>query len=91
MSFLVAGCEAVRPTLAVLKRGLLAEPILMPGGRTMEEYSEVFVGLDVAKDRHAVASAESGRTGEVRYRPIVRQYAVSCASSDAKSTIEILL
>ncbi|PWJ88227.1 transposase [Mesorhizobium loti] len=33
----------------------------------MEEYSEVFVGLDVAKDRHAVALAESGRTGEVRY------------------------
>ncbi|RWM09911.1 MAG: hypothetical protein EOR73_32920, partial [Mesorhizobium sp.] len=28
---------------------------------------EVFIGLDVAKDRHAVASAESGRTGEVRY------------------------
>lgn len=36
-------------------------------GRTMEEYSEVFLGLDVAKDRHAVALAESGRTGEVRY------------------------
>ncbi|WP_198024437.1 hypothetical protein [Mesorhizobium sp. LSHC412B00] len=33
----------------------------------MEEYSEVFVGLDVAKDRHAIALAESGRTGEVRY------------------------
>lgn len=33
----------------------------------MEEYSEVFIGLDVAEDRHAVASAESGRTGEVRY------------------------
>ncbi|ESX09206.1 hypothetical protein X767_32935 [Mesorhizobium sp. LSJC264A00] len=46
---------------AVLKRGLLVEPILMPGGRTMEEYSEVFVGLDVSKDRHAVALAESGR------------------------------
>ncbi|RWX58967.1 transposase, partial [Mesorhizobium sp. M2A.F.Ca.ET.039.01.1.1] len=33
----------------------------------MEEYSEVFVGLDVAKDRHAVALAESGRGREVRY------------------------
>ena len=33
----------------------------------MKEYTEVFVGLDVAKDRHAVAVAEEGRTGEVRY------------------------
>lgn len=82
MSFLVAGCEVVRPTLAVLKRGLLVEPILKPGGRTMEEYSEVFVGLDVAKDRHAVALAESGRTGEVRY--------VGEISSDSASA-EILL
>lgn len=54
----------------------------------MEEYSEVFVGLDVAKDRHAVALPESGRTGEVdmseRYPPIVRQHAASSASSDAR-------
>lgn len=27
----------------------------------MEEYSEVFVGLDIAKVRHAVAVAEAGR------------------------------
>ena len=33
----------------------------------MKEYTEVFVGLDVAKDRHAVAIAEEGRNGEVRY------------------------
>lgn len=51
----------VRPTLAVLKRELLVEPILMPGGRTMEEYSEVFVGLDVAKDRHAVGQIDLPR------------------------------
>jgi transposase len=31
------------------------------------KYSEVFVGLDVAKTRHAVAVAEEGRQGEVRY------------------------
>jgi len=29
--------------------------------------SEVFVGLDVAKARHAVAVADEGRSGEVRY------------------------
>jgi transposase len=28
---------------------------------------EVFVGLDVAKARHAVAIAEDGRQGEIRY------------------------
>jgi len=33
----------------------------------MDQYSEVFVGLDVAKARHAVAVAEAGREGEVRY------------------------
>lgn len=33
----------------------------------MDEYSTVFVGMDVAKERHAVAVAEPGRQGEVRY------------------------
>jgi len=33
----------------------------------VEEYSEVFIGLDVAKERHAVAVAEPGRQGGVRY------------------------
>jgi len=33
----------------------------------VEQNSEVFVGLDVAKARHAVAIADEGRSGEVRY------------------------
>lgn len=33
----------------------------------MDQDSGVFVGLDVAKSRHAVAVAEAGRKGEVRY------------------------
>ena len=33
----------------------------------MEKYTEVFVGLDVAKARHAVAVAEEGRQGGARY------------------------
>ena len=33
----------------------------------MEQYSEVFVAFDVAKMKHAVAVAEGGRTGEVRF------------------------
>ena len=33
----------------------------------MEKHSEVFVAFDVAKKKHAVAIAEGGRTGEVRF------------------------
>ncbi len=33
----------------------------------MEEGSTVFVGVDAAKAKHAVALAEPGRQGEVRY------------------------
>jgi hypothetical protein len=33
----------------------------------MGEYSEAFVAFDVAKRKHAVAIAEGGRRGEVRF------------------------
>jgi len=33
----------------------------------MARYSEAFVAFDVAKKKHAVAIAEGGRTGEVRF------------------------
>jgi transposase len=33
----------------------------------MKKYSEVFVGFDASKKKHAVAVAEGGRNGEVRY------------------------
>jgi transposase len=33
----------------------------------MKKYSEIFVGIDTAKAKHAVAVAEGGRAGEVRY------------------------
>ncbi|KPF64293.1 hypothetical protein IP69_18405, partial [Bosea sp. AAP35] len=33
----------------------------------MEDHTQVFVGIDVAKLRNAVAVAESGRAGEVRF------------------------
>lgn len=33
----------------------------------MGEYSEAFVAFDVAKKKHAVAIAEGGRNGEVRF------------------------
>jgi hypothetical protein len=33
----------------------------------MGEYSEAFVAFDVATMKHAVAIADSGRTGEVRF------------------------
>ena len=63
-----AGEPVARPFVQ-LERGLLgrAEPSLMHGGRTMGKYSEAFVAFDVAKKTHAVAIAEGGRTGEVRF------------------------
>ena len=33
----------------------------------MGDYTEVFVGIDAAKLKNAVAIAESGRSGEIRY------------------------
>src|SRR3954471_4251917 len=37
------------------------------GGRSMAETMEAFVGIDVAKLRNAVAVADAGRDGEVRF------------------------
>ena len=39
----------------------------MHGGRTLGKHSEVFVAFDIAKKKHAVAVAEGGRSGEVRF------------------------
>jgi transposase len=44
-----------------------AEPILITGGRAVADYREAFVGIDVAKLRNAIAIADSGREGEVRF------------------------
>jgi transposase len=44
-----------------------AEPILIAGGRAVEHSTEVFVGIDVAKARNAIAVADGVRGGEVRY------------------------
>ncbi|CAH2405006.1 hypothetical protein MES5069_450009 [Mesorhizobium escarrei] len=33
----------------------------------MSDYREAFVGIDVAKLRNAIAIADAGREGEVRY------------------------
>jgi transposase len=44
-----------------------AEPILIAGGRAVDHSIEVFVGIDVAKVRNAVAIADGERGGEVRY------------------------
>ena len=33
----------------------------------MEQYTEAFVGIDTAKNKHALAIADPGRGGEIRY------------------------
>ena len=59
--------EVARLTLCL--RGLLgvAEPIFITGGRVMDQHIDVFVWIDVAKSRNAIAIADNGRGGEVRY------------------------
>src|SRR5436189_1034247 len=59
--------EVARPTLCI--RGLLgwAELILITGGRAVADYREGFIGIDVAKLKNAIAIADAGREGEVRF------------------------
>jgi transposase len=59
--------EVARPTLRI--RGLLgqAEPILTAGGRALEDDTEIFVGIDVAKVRNTIAIADGERGGDVRF------------------------
>ena len=33
----------------------------------MKQYDEAFIGIDTAKNKHAVAIADAGREGEIRY------------------------
>ncbi|XRZ45475.1 IS110 family transposase [Bradyrhizobium ganzhouense] len=56
-----------RPKLRVRELLGRTEPILITGGRAVAEYREAFVGIDVAKLRNAVAIADAGREGEVRF------------------------
>jgi len=40
---------------------------LKQGGRVVGHHTEVFVGIDASKSRNAIAIADDGRGGEVRY------------------------
>src|SRR5260221_112852 len=53
----------------MLRRGLpgLAGQSLKQGGRVVDHDSGAFVGIDTSKLRNAVAVAEGGRGGDVRY------------------------
>ena len=53
----------------MLRRGLpgLAGQSLKQGGRVVNHNSGAYVGIDTSKLRNAVAVAEEGRGGEVRY------------------------
>src|SRR3974377_1813692 len=53
----------------MLQRGLpgLTGQSLKQGGRVVGHHTEAFVGIDTSKLRNAVAIADSGRGGEVRY------------------------
>src|SRR6266478_3124576 len=53
----------------MLRRGLpgLAGQSFKQGGRVVDQHSRAFVGIDTSKLRNAVAVAEDGRGGDVRY------------------------
>src|SRR4029077_8780777 len=59
--------EADSPSM--LRRGLpgLAGQSLKQGGRAVDQHSRAFVGIDTSKLRNAVAVAEEGRGGDIRY------------------------
>src|SRR3982751_1038959 len=66
MSAVVVGSGlADRSCSLVVGRVVRAPP--HQGGRSMAETTEAFVGIDVAKLRNAVAVADAGRDGEVRF------------------------
>ena len=48
----------------------------------MGKYSEVFVAFDVAKKKHAVAIAEGGRAGEVRFSRRCREQSFADRADD---------
>src|SRR5258707_13680377 len=53
----------------MLRRGLpgWAGQSLKHGGRVVGHHTEAFVGIDTSKSRNAIAIADGGRGGEVRY------------------------
>src|SRR6476646_3498233 len=53
----------------MLRRGLpgWAGQSLKQGGRVVDHHIEAFVGIDTPKSRNAIAIADGGRGGEVRY------------------------
>src|SRR6516225_3617765 len=53
----------------MLRRGLpgWTGQSLKQGGRVVGHHTEVFVGIDTSKSRNAIAIADGGRGGEVRY------------------------
>src|ERR1700719_1741285 len=59
--------EADSPSM--LRRGLpgMAGQSLKQGGRVVGQHSRALVGIDTSKLRNAVAIAEEGRGGDVRY------------------------
>ena len=72
----VRGVKVARPR-GKLKSGVASDgPELSPKlkrGRTMEQHSNVFIGLDTSKLKISVAVANGERSGEVRLYGISRR------------------
>jgi len=59
------------------------------GGRVVGHHSEAFVGIDTSKLRNAIAIADGGRGGEVRYLGEFLSTEVAIRKLVAKLTAEI--
>ena len=59
--------RAVRPALAAFNEGCSTSGASSQEGEAWSSVATLFIGMDVSKDRHAVAVADGGRDGEDRF------------------------
>src|SRR5690349_8258091 len=59
--------RVARPTLRRTRVARVGRAYPHAGGRAVANYKEAYIGIDAAKVRNAVAVADGGRNGEIRY------------------------
>ena len=52
----------------------------------MQQYTEAFIGIDTAKKKHALAIADPGRDGEIRYLGEIDSAPAAVQRNDPKAS-----
>ena len=52
----------------------------------MEQYTDAFVGIDTAKNKHALAITDPGRVGEIRYLGEIDSAPAAVQRNDPKAS-----